>query len=183
LHKLNNSIRDRLNIIEVAVSDENCERKAFYQAPFPDSSSLKGGHPHLKNADIIRVKTIKLDDWACKNGIEKVNLLWVDVQGAEREVLIGAMKLLNNTDYIFIEYGETLYEGGMTRKETIHLLSDRFKLISGYSSITERGDLVFINKKLPLTKKIVLESKIIGILRFFKYQYMKLRRIIMLRKS
>lgn len=168
LYKLNELAKGRLNIIEAAVYDEESDKNIFYQANKSATSSLKKGHPHTKNANIIEVKTIRLDNWAVKNNFKKIDLLWIDVQGSEKEVLKGARKILNNTNYIFIEYGETEYEGGITREETIQILSDKFNVLEGYSSITKKGDLVFMNKELVLTKKNLFESKILGFLRRLK---------------
>lgn len=174
LNKLNKLLNSKLNIVVAAAYSETRDALPFYQAHAPDSSSLKGSHPHVENASIIKVKALALDDWARKNIVSHVDLLWIDVQGAEREVLTGASNLLKNTDYIFIEYGEIEYEGGMTRAETIETLSDNFKVIEGYSSFTKKGDLVFVNKKLSLPKKILLESRAILLLKILKHKYLKL---------
>ena len=49
------------------------------------------------------VKVVKLDTFCFKKSIKKIDILKIDVEGFELQVLQGASKILNNTDYILIE--------------------------------------------------------------------------------
>ncbi len=42
------------------------------------------------------VQTVALDEWLAQQGINHVDLLWIDVEGAEELVLSGATRLLSN---------------------------------------------------------------------------------------
>ena len=54
---------------------------------------------------------------------------------------------MTNIKYIWIEYGETDYEGGMDRSNTIELLNKHdFYLVSNLSDTSSQGDLLFVNK-------------------------------------
>jgi hypothetical protein len=70
----------------------------------------------------------------------------MDVQGAERDVIEGASNILGNVHYCYVEYGETFYEGGMSRDSTISIMKDRnFVLVPEYSDKGAKGNILFKN--------------------------------------
>lgn len=160
------------DLVKYAVSDTDAEDVAFYQA-YSDknidamlekyswiekndfinfrlnrcgASSIKKGHEAVAHGTEIKVKTIKIDTWARRNGIEYIDLLWVDVQGAEKEVFCGARESLKKIKIIWTEYGETDYEGGMSRSETIQMLKAYFSVMNHFSIFHKKGNLLFKNK-------------------------------------
>jgi hypothetical protein len=67
---------------------------------------------HTKNYKSINVKVQKLDDFPFVKPIKKPVLLKLDVQGFEKEVLMGGTKFLTEVDYILIEVSFVrMYEG------------------------------------------------------------------------
>jgi len=112
------------------------------------ASSLKKGYKHaVKNS--VEVKTKRYDTWYKESGIKIVDLVWIDVQGAEKEVIDGMGDAIKNIKFIWTEYGETFYDGAMTRSQTINLLESlNFKLIPELSSRDDNGDLLFYNRGL-----------------------------------
>jgi FkbM family methyltransferase len=108
------------------------------------SSSLKKGYKHILEEKII-VNTDTFDSYFCET--KTIDFVWIDVQGAEKEVLEGMSNSMTNIKYIWIEYGETDYEGGMNRSNTIELLNEYgFCLVSNLSDTSRQGDLLFVNK-------------------------------------
>ena len=75
------------------------------------------------------------------NKIEHIDLLWTDVEGAEKRMIEGAKETLSFTDYILLEYGLTdMFPEAMSRQETIDLMeSYNSRLNADYSDI----DLLF----------------------------------------
>ncbi len=113
------------------------------------ASSLKKSNIYLKDSNVIKVDTIRLDDWFNTNKIKHIDFLWIDVQGAEKEVIKGCNTILNKIKFIQIEYGETSYEGGLSKKETLDMMIDKgFELILDYNPNNLSGDFLFKNKKL-----------------------------------
>ncbi|MDB4174993.1 FkbM family methyltransferase [Flavobacteriaceae bacterium] len=109
------------------------------------SSSLKKGYENILQKK-IKVPVMRYDNWCNKNNIGLVDFVWIDVQGAERDVLLGMGSKLINIKYIMLEYGEIVYEDAMTREETIVFMNkNNFELIKSISSIGAVGDLMFIN--------------------------------------
>ena len=107
------------------------------------SSSLKSGYPNCLSEEYY-VQTIRFDDWYNSNSIGSIDFMWIDVQGAEYEVIDGMGSTIQNISYIWMEYGEDEYDGALGREQTINLLKSKgFKLVKSLSSIGPKGDLVF----------------------------------------
>jgi FkbM family methyltransferase len=119
------------------------------QASIKKSISRSDDYPWLIFDQKIEVETIKLDTWIKKHNISLVDFIWSDVQGAEKDMIEGAVNTLKITKYFYMEYGElSPYPEALTRNETIALLRmHNFNLIEEYSSKSKRGDLLFVNTK------------------------------------
>ena len=161
---------DNVYLFPFAVSDKDKANVSFYQASSEatekmlekyhwinkedfikkklarsSASSLKKGHEAVADANQIFVNTIALDNWSQKYNLSIIDLMWIDVQGAEKEVLKGAKSLLSKTRYVWIEYGEVEYDGGMSLTETYKQLGNDFNLITKGSYFRKRGDALFQN--------------------------------------
>ena len=90
---------------------------------------------------------ISYDEYHNSKSIGSIDFVWIDVQGAEYEVIDGMGSTIQNISYIWMEYGEDEYEGALDREQTINLLKSKgFKLVKNLSSFGQKGDLVFKNK-------------------------------------
>jgi FkbM family methyltransferase len=88
--------------------------------------------PSITFESTIQVPVTSLDEWAVDKHIRRIDLMWIDVQGAELDVLKGATKLLSQTEFIFLECGEQMaYEGQATLQQLVEQLS-RHTLIHKY---------------------------------------------------
>ena len=159
---------DRIKLFEIALSYEDGEAE-FYQSysdqindgvlekydwiseeDYVDkklnnsgSSSLKKGYGNVLS-ETITVKTQRFDNWYKENNIGQIDFCWIDVQGAEKDVFDGMGNDIKNIKYIWVEYGETGYEDGMSRDETIRYLSEKgFGVVEAYSDYGTSGDLLF----------------------------------------
>lgn len=88
------------------------------------SSSLLKPEDHLEIAPEIKfdaridVPAVTADKWFESIGQPIIDLLWLDLQGAELGVLKQGLKMLSRTKIIHIEVSKKpLYEGGVTYKE------------------------------------------------------------------
>ena len=162
----------RVTLFETALSNENgtAQFHQSYQenndAPTPDkydwidpamyeeeklnnsgSSSLKKGY-ELTTGETITITTQTYLDWANENSIGAVDFVWLDVQGAEKDVLDGMGEAMRNVQLFWMEYGETAYDDAMTRQETIDYMAQRgFAPVEKFSSQTTAGDLLFLRKE------------------------------------
>lgn len=81
-----------------------------------------------KKKDLIKrkkIKVIKLDTFCLKNHIKKIDILKIDVEGFELQVLIGANKILANTNYIIIEIQNNKMYLNYSKKKIEILLKKR----------------------------------------------------------
>jgi hypothetical protein len=76
----------------------------------PELSEVQLGTPTT-----LTVQTRTLDDIALEARISEIDLLKIDVQGAEGKVLVGASQMLNRTRFIWVEVSfKPLYENSPT---------------------------------------------------------------------
>ncbi len=82
------------------------------------SSSLKRPKEHLKDHPWCRFDTtatvpiVRLDTFVRTQGLDRVDFIWADVQGAEDLVIAGAQETLGRTRYFYTEYDQrAMYEG------------------------------------------------------------------------
>ena len=109
------------------------------------SSSLKKGY-HLTLEEPVHVDTIRYDDWASKNSVDSIDLAWIDVQGAERDVIEGMGAAIEGVKHIWIEFGEMQYEGAMSFTETVELMASKGFSLMGTSTanpVNSSGDALF----------------------------------------
>jgi FkbM family methyltransferase len=113
-----------VSVLNYALNDE-ITKKTFFINEFDETSSLleiKKDIPELRNVKtnlktIIEIETMTLDEVMKKNE-EIVDILKIDVQGAEHKVLEGAANALKKVKYIWIEVSfKSLYEGSSTFNE------------------------------------------------------------------
>jgi FkbM family methyltransferase len=113
------------------------------------SSSLKKPKNHLdetpwvKFNTIIKVKTKRLDTYCKENIISKIDFIWMDVQGAEIDVINGMGDFTKNVKYIYTEYSDReLYESQPTKDQILNELGADWKVIFDFG-----GDILLMNEK------------------------------------
>jgi FkbM family methyltransferase len=109
--------------------------KTFQGTPHASSSILSPSlhlsiHPDLNFEREISCDAITVDQWHKAEGISKLDLMWLDLQGAELDILNEATETLSKTNVIHIEVNRVaLYEGSATRDDILHFLTNMgFKL-------------------------------------------------------
>jgi FkbM family methyltransferase len=85
----------KLNVHEVAVSSTNGYAKLNRcRGEMGTNGGMNYIFGHAEAGDSDRVPTVRLDDFCDECGIDRVDLLKIDVQGHEYEVFVGAERLL-----------------------------------------------------------------------------------------
>tara|TARA_R110000824_G_scaffold345000_2_gene531704 strand:- start:1120 stop:1818 length:699 start_codon:yes stop_codon:yes gene_type:complete len=106
------------------------------------ASSLKKGFNKILNT--CEVDTDRYDNWSNAHNVSCVDFCWIDVQGAEKEVILGMGEKIENIKYIFMEYGEKEYQGSLSLEESIDFLSSKdFKKLE-----IMKNDILFENNSL-----------------------------------
>lgn len=89
----------------------------------------------------FEVPMLRLESWARGAGVEAVDLLKIDVQGAELGVLRGAGDLLARTAAVYAEaHLEPAYEGAATFSEIDLFLRERGLVLHQVHELTTRGE-------------------------------------------
>jgi FkbM family methyltransferase len=106
-------------------------QKQRYAQGWSKSGSLRAPKNHLVDTPwvtferTVPVQVMRLDTWAAAQGIEKIDFIWADVQGAEADMIAGGQKILASTRYLYTEYCDNeLYEGQATLAQIVDLLPD-----------------------------------------------------------
>lgn len=60
-------------------------------------------NPHVKFERTIDVEGINLDEWLAVKKLDRIDMIWLDIQGAEYSVLKAAPNVLARTKYIYTE--------------------------------------------------------------------------------
>ena len=90
-------------------------------------------HPWCKFDKTVDVRTVSLDSWCIEQGIESIDFIWMDVQGAEGDVISGAKQILQSARFLYTEYSNReMYEGQLDLHSILRMLPD-FRIRNLYS--------------------------------------------------
>lgn len=131
----------------------------FYATPFNLSASsiFKPARPVLgvdisRNIEEVTVPCIRIDEWAKEAGVEQIDLVWMDVQGAEIPALKGFGDLLSNVLAIHTEvetspvYHDADGYSPTLREQLTDFLSPTFKEKAFTKNWECEGDAIYINR-------------------------------------
>jgi FkbM family methyltransferase len=111
------------------------------------SGSLMAPQNHLQEYpwvvfdEEIEVEVRTLDSVCDEHGIADIDLIWIDVQGAERLAILGGKRAFERARYIVTEYSnKQLYSGQPTMK-------DLLKLLSGHRVVARYPDDLLLERK------------------------------------
>ena len=169
-----------VRLVEEAVSDKNGTIDFFpidqektettWKDGNPGASSLlqaSGDYPAEKYVQKkISVKTTTLEDYFRSNKVQAVDLVWMDIQGAELMALQGAGHRLKDirTIHTEVEFME-IYKGQPLYRDIKRYLNQRGFSQYGFTAEGEySGDAVFVNTRgLSYAKRIDLRWRDIKI--------------------
>lgn len=110
-------------------------------ANFKGSSSIRKpkdhitSFPNVKFDEIRSVPILKLDTYTNRENIDHIDFLWMDVQGAELDVIQGGQETLKKTKYLYSEYyNNEMYEGQVHWKEYKKQLPGTWQLLHDFGN-------------------------------------------------
>ena len=129
--------------------DFSVSRSSSLLAP---AKTRPGALQWLEFGQSIRVATDTLDNFCAERGIQQIDFIHMDVQGAELKVLAGAKRMLPRIRAIWMEVTfESTYEGQPLETETTRWMAQHgFRKIHQVSNGPE-GDALYYNMRLPLS--------------------------------
>ena len=92
------------------------------------------------------VECAKLDTFCKQASIESIDLIWADIQGAEKDMVLGGLDMMKVTKFMYLEHSENRewYEGQWTLPEMITDLKQiGFEVYKKFDC-----DIIFSNPKL-----------------------------------
>lgn len=99
-------------------------------------------HPWCTFNELVRVETRRLDTWCSNEGVDSIDFIWADVQGAEVDLIKGGGAALRHTRYFYTEYSDReLYEGQVSLRTMLKMLPD-FEVVERYEN-----DVLLKNKR------------------------------------
>jgi FkbM family methyltransferase len=98
--------------------------------------------PWVKFNNTIQIKTKKLETYCLENNINKIDFVWMDVQGAELNVINGMGGFKQKIHYIYTEYSdEELYTNQPNKNKILENMGDMWKVVFDFG-----GDILLENK-------------------------------------
>ncbi len=160
-----NGFNKRIKCVKKAVSNKNGTLQFVLE---PESEINHIASKVTKNTNVETVECVTLDTFINSNRINCVDLLKVDVEGAELLVFEGCKKSLRNKviNIILFEVNEKTADFGYSSKELISYLAkkkyfifrfekDKLTLINENMKVTETINLVAVQKNPNVIKKII----------------------------
>lgn len=120
-----NNEEDNNELFNMGLSNESGFKKFYIDTEGGNSSFVDFGSKNYKEIEVIQLEKIIPKD-------EKIKLLKIDAEGYEPEVLEGAKNIINNIDYVSVDFGG---ERGVNEDTTIievnnFLYENNFKMIA-----------------------------------------------------
>jgi len=165
-------IRSRIALSQIALTDTTGP-VMFYEVDEEKALAAKGkvntgmgSVLKLENPDMwpwehnaqreITVQGYTMDAWCAEARVERVDAIWMDVQGAELNVLKGAVNTLANIQVIMTEAGVKPYYHGHTLKPAI----DEFLAAQGFVELESAREqaheyevnAIYVNTKFKQTQ-------------------------------
>ncbi len=141
---------------KIALSTSTGQTEMFVSSGNSDASSSLlqptghlESHPDVFFTKKINVETLTLDDWAAKNKIDKIDFLWLDMQGFELQTLQASKKMLSTVTCIHTEVSLTeTYQNAVLYKDYSKWLETQgFKaVIEALPKGADMGNVLFVRK-------------------------------------
>lgn len=156
---------ERITLVETAVGNIDGEvsfnpsdsdtRRHGNEDFWSSSGSLKKPKKHLELFDDIYFKSseivpcTRLDTWTQSNNIYP-DIIWADVNGAEREFIEGAKETLKHNKVLVIEFEEKeLFEGALNKDQICKLLPE-YELRGVYNFKGNYGNILSVKRGVSL---------------------------------
>jgi len=154
--KQNTRHYQNITCYQLALNDNNGIAKMYVSSGSSDASSSLlvptghlSEHPDIYFDNTIEAKTITLDSWASQNNIKQVDFLWLDMQGAEFNMLTASVDILPTVKAIHAEVStRETYKGGVLYNDFKKWLEERGFVVSAEAipSGADMGNVLFVRQ-------------------------------------
>ena len=155
---------ENVHFFQAAVGNVTGKVKFHLSSPNPEghtaSSSISPFKDHVKVFDWCReegtvdVSCWRLDDFCEAHEVGRIDLIYMDIQGAERLMIEGAREILKHTKYIFTEFEGVTRETQGSLYEHSSSLEHILSLLPGWTAIEVLpGDALLKNNELIVSPR------------------------------
>jgi FkbM family methyltransferase len=156
IHCYELALGDTNGTIEFFVSSGGSEASSSILAP---KEHLRD-HPNVRFERKIRVQSMTLDSWAERNNIERIDFLWLDMQGFEMQMLQASPRIVSMVQAIHTEVStRQTYSGVRTYPEfRTWLNSQGFSVaVEAIPDDWDMGNVLFVRGRgRPLVRSLLL---------------------------
>lgn len=146
IHPINLAVGDIDGVFKMYVSEGDSDASSSLLKP----KDHLNDHPQTTFHNEIDVQTVKLSTWLNLNKIEKIDLLWLDMQGFEKPMLESAIEILPFIRAIHTEVStKETYEGVVVYEKFKDWLKIYY-FIPIFEAIpvgADMGNVLFVNTK------------------------------------
>lgn len=140
LKKFNYAINDNVELLDFVIT-ENQEGNYI--------RNIKINNENEKTIKIIQVQSITLDEFLRQQSINQIDLLKVDIEGAEFNLFDSIDdSLLSKIKQITVEFHDFKFKGLKSQVKNIKLRLQKLGFVCINFSITTNGDVLFVNRNL-----------------------------------
>jgi FkbM family methyltransferase len=183
--------KDRITLIEGAVCDYDGEITFYPINQEKTITTWKDGNPGASSIfksngkytvekyvqDEIKINCHRLDTVMKTYNIEKVDIIWMDLQGAELLALKGLGNYIDDVRYIHTEVSyKEMYSGQVMFNELNNYLSNNFSVLNKLSLMGWQEDVIYERKTENFklndysTSNIKLDNKVISYENLHNYE-------------
>lgn len=138
-HVYNLALADKAGTRDMVICDRIKQASSFFT---PAQASIRGWPEQDFSARHVEHVTVTtLDEFAASHSLGPIDILKLDVQGAEREVLRGAGATLANVRYVITEVAfQQMYEGGCFFADIVEELHAHGRYLRAFANEFRDGD-------------------------------------------
>lgn len=148
--------RENVNIYPLAVANFNgmstfcvCYGTTGDNPVFEGASSLLPASEGMKihyQGPQVEVECVVLDDWCKKNHVNKIDFMWLDLEGMELQTLQSSPEILSTVSAIYVETNFQEFRYGMTQYAALKgfLEASGFRQLSHWYNQGLQGNAIFI---------------------------------------
>lgn len=102
---------------------------------------------HYQGPQVL-VDCFILDDWCCENGVDKIDFMWLDLEGMELQTLESSPEILKTVSVIYTETNFYPFRVGMTQYAALKQFLEKsgFIMLSHWYREGLQGDAIFIRQ-------------------------------------
>ncbi len=127
------AIGEKIGSCDFWINDNNNRASGSIRRPTGHLTEL----PHVQFCGIELVNTITLDSLYRMEQLPRIDLLWVDIQGAENYMIEHGREALAHTRYLYMEAINSILYAGMAARQQLLVMLPGWEMLGVYGEWQE----------------------------------------------